>query len=162
MMSDASYADGAENPIHLQATTTDDLAVISALIQDGVGQNGETSWQPKKHRFAMLINRFRWEDKDAAEAQGRPFERVQSVLSIDGAFKVSGDGLNPAEKDQIFALLALTFTPKEDGAGSLDLTLQGDGVIRIEVECIDVTLKDVSRPYIARAKHLPRHPVAES
>jgi len=161
-MVDASFADGAETPVRLRAENTEDLAVISALVQDAVGQNGETSWQPRKHRFALLINRFRWEDKDAAEAQGRPFERVQSTLVIDGALKVGGEGLNPTDKEQIFALLALEFTPSEDGAGTLDLILQGDGAIHLAVECIDVTLTDVSRPYVARAKQVPQHPVAET
>jgi hypothetical protein len=147
--------------VRLRAENAEDLAVISALIQDAVGQNGETSWQPRKHRFALLLNRFRWEDKDAAKAHGRPFERVQSTLVIDGALKVGGEGLTPADKAQIFALLALEFAPGEDGAGTLSLILQGDGAIAVEVECIDVTLTDVSRPYIARAKQAPRHPVAE-
>lgn len=160
-MVDASFADGAENPVRLRAENAEDLAVISALIQDAVGQNGETSWQPRKHSFAMLINRFRWEDKEAAEAQKRPFERVQSTLVIDGTLKVGGEGLNPADKEQIFALLALEFAPSEDGAGTLSLVLQGDGAIHLTVECIDVTLTDVSRPYVARAKHEPHHPIAD-
>ncbi len=161
-MVDARYADGAENPVRLRAENTEDLAVISALIQDAVGQNGETSWQPSKHRFALLINRFRWEDKDAAEAQGRPFERVQSTLVIESALKVGGEGLDPADKEQIFALLALEFAPAEDGTGTLSLILQGDGAIHLEVECIDVTLTDVSRPYLARAKQVPHHPIADA
>ena len=160
-MADASFADGAEKPVRLRAENTEDLAVISALIQDAVGQNGETSWQMKNHRFALLINRFRWEDKEAAEARGRPYERVQSTLVIDGALKVGGEGLNPADKAQIFALLALEFAAAEDGAGTMSLILQGDGAIHLQVECIDVTLTDVSRPYVARAKHVPHHPVAE-
>jgi len=161
-MVDARYADGAENPVRLRAENTEDLAVISALIQDAVGQTGETSWHPNKHRFALLINRFRWEDKEAAEAQGRPFERVQSTLVIDGALKVGGEGVDPTDKAQIFALLALEFAPAEDGAGTLNLILQGDGAIHLEVECIDVTLTDVSRPYVARARHVPHHPVADT
>ena len=160
-MADASFKDGAENPVRLRAENAEDLAVISSLIQDSVGQNGETSWQPKKHLFALLINRFRWEDKEAAEAQGRPFERVQSTLLIEGVMKVGGEGLDPTDKEQIFALLSLEFVPSEDGAGTLSLILSGDGAIHFDVECIDVTLTDVSRPYIARAKHLPNHPVAE-
>lgn len=159
-MNDASFSDGAENPVRIRAENADDLAVISSLIQDSVGQNSETSWQPKKHRFAMLINRFRWEDKAAAEAQGRPYERVQSTLVIDSTLKVGGEGIDPTDKEQIFALLALSFTPSEDGAGRLSMVLSGDGAIHLDIECIDVTLTDVSRPYIARAKHLPNHPVA--
>jgi len=161
-MMDASFNDGAENPLRLMAENAGDLAVISALVQDSVGQNSETSWQPKKHRFALLLNRFRWEDEAAAKAQGRPFERVQSTLVIDSALKVGGEGLDPTDKEQIFSVLSLEFDPSEDGAGVLSVILSGDGAIHIEVECIDITLTDVSRPYIARAKHEPHHPVADS
>ncbi len=160
-MMDAGFADGAEKPIRLRAENTEDLAVISALIQDAVGQNSETKWQPRRHRFALLLNRFRWEDRDAAKAQGRPFERVQSTLVIDGVLKAGGEGLDPSDKEQIFSLLSLDFAAGEDGAGTLSLILSGDGAIHLEVECVDVTLTDISRPYIARAKQPPRHPVAE-
>jgi len=161
-MTDASFADGSENPLRLRAENRDDLAVISALIQDSVGQNGETSWQPKKHRFALLLNRFRWEDKATANKQGRPFERVQTTLVIDGTLKVGGDGVDPADKEQVFSVLSLAFAPSEDSGGVLSLILSGDGAIHLDVECIDVTLTDVSRPYIARAKHEPHHPIIEN
>ena len=161
-MADASFSDGAEKPIWLRAENAEDLAVISSLIQDSVSQNSETSWNPRKHRFALLLNRFRWEDEAAAKAQGRKFERVQSTLLIEGALKVGGEGVDPSDKEQVFNLLSLSFAASEDGAGTLSLILSGDGAIHVEVECIDVTLTDVSRPYIARAKQAPDHPVADS
>ena len=159
---DASFADGAEKPIRLRAENSDDLAVISALVQDSVGQNGETSWQPKKHRFVLLLNRFRWEDEAAAKAQGRPFERVQSTLEIESTLRVASEGLEPNDSEQIFSLLSISFQPGEDGAGTISLILSGDGAIHLEVECLDITLTDVSRPYVARAKKEPNHPVAEN
>lgn len=161
-MTDASFSDGAEKPARLRAENAEDLAVISSFTQDSVGQNSETSWQPKRHRFSLLINRFRWEDKEAAEAQGRPYERVQSTLVIDGALKVKGEGVDPYDKSQIFSLLSISFVPSDDGAGILSLVLSGDGAIHLDVECVDVTLTDVSRPYVARAKHVPNHPVINS
>ena len=161
-MMDASFSDGVENPIRLRVEHIDDLPVISALVQDAVGQNAETSWQPKKHRFALLLNRFRWEDEAAAKKHGRPFERVQSTLVINGVLKVGGEGVDPKDKEQIFSVLSLSFTPEEDGAGLLSLVLSGDGAIHLSVECLDITLTDVSRPYLARAKHEPTHPIADT
>jgi hypothetical protein len=38
------------------------------------------------------------------------------------------------------------------------LTLAGDGAIRLSVEALDVTLKDVTRPYVAPSGKLPGHP----
>lgn len=157
-MADATFEDGAEQPLRLKAETADDLAVISTFVQDAVGQNVEISWLAKKHRFAILLNRFRWEDRANAEQQGRPYERVQSMLVVESTLKVTAQGLDPADKDMAFELLSVSFQAGDDGAGQVILTLAGDGAIALDVECLDVTLSDVSRPYVARSTHVPTHP----
>jgi len=157
-MADATFEDGAEQPLRLKAETANDLAVISTFVQDSVGQNAEISWLAKKHRFAILLNRFRWEDRVNAEQQGRPYERVQSMLVVESTLKVTAQGLDPADKDMAFELLSVSFHAGEDGAGQVILTLAGDGAIALDVECLDVTLRDVSRPYVARSTQVPTHP----
>lgn len=157
-MADAKFSDGAEQPLRLKAESTDDLAVISTYVQDAVGQNAEISWMAKKHRFAILLNRFRWEDQQNAENQNRPYERVQSMLVVDSTLKVAAQGLDPNDKDMAFELLSIAFQAADDGAGWVILTLAGDGAIALDVECLDVTLSDVSRPYVARSTHVPSHP----
>ena len=157
-MADARFEDGAEQALRLRAETVDDLTVISTYVQDAVGQNAEISWLAKKHRFGILLNRFRWEDRTNAELQARPYERVQSMLVVESALKVSAQGLDPSDKDMAFELLSISFAPSDDGAGQVILTLAGDGAIALDVECLDVTLSDVSRPYIARSSHVPTHP----
>ena len=159
-MVDATFEDGAEQPLRLRAETSDDLTVISTYVQDAVGQNSEISWLTKKHRFGILLNRFRWEDQLNAEQQKRPYERVQSMLVVESVLKVAAQGLDPSDKDMAFELLSVSFQPGEDGAGQVLLTLAGDGMIALDVECLDVTLLDVSRPYIARSTHVPSHPDA--
>ena len=37
--------------------------------------------------------------------------------------------------------------------------LAGDGGIRLTVEALEVTLKDVTRPYVAPSRHVPKHEV---
>ncbi len=61
-MTDASFEDGREAPLHLKALEVDDLSVISSLAQDAVFPVTEMKWQPRARRFAILLNRFRWED----------------------------------------------------------------------------------------------------
>ena len=77
-MADARYEDGATRPINLVARDGDDLAVISALVQDSVLVAGDLRYSKSKRRFALLINRFRWED-GASHAP----ERVRSLLVLD-------------------------------------------------------------------------------
>jgi len=154
---DARFADGAERPLRLRAETAEDLAVLSALVQDSVTQTADVAWARRRHRFALLVNRFRWEDAPAAERQGRPFERVRAVLAVEGVLRAQTSGIDPGDRDLVLELLALVFEPGEDGAGVLRLVIAGDGEIALDVECLDVSLTDVTRPYEARGK--PAHPV---
>lgn len=159
-MADAKFEDGAiEKPIRLKAEGTDDLEVISTLVQDAVAQTSDMSWMRKKHRFALLLNRFRWEDVEDAKSQQRPFERVQSMLVVGGVLAVKGQGVDPRDKSVVLELLNVTFKEGDDGAGVLHLTFSGDGAIAIDVECLDVILQDMSQPYEARSQKIPSHPL---
>lgn len=157
MTQDARFEDGAtEQPLRLKAELRDDVEVMSALLQDAVAQTSEMSWARRHRRFTALLNRFRWEDVPAAERQGRSFERVRAVLAVDGVLRVRASGVDPADRDLVLELLTLAFDPGEDGSGTLRLVFAGDGEIALEVECLDVRLVDVTRPYLARS--LPHHP----
>ena len=158
MNNDATFEDGREAPLNLGAADTDDLAVISTLVQDAVFPVTEMRWHASEHRFALLLNRFRWEDEAAARQRGRAFERVQSLLVVDTVLAVSSQGVDRSDKDTIHSLLSVAFEPGEDGAGQLQLTLAGDGAIRLNVEALDVSLRDVTRPYRAPSHKVPNHP----
>lgn len=157
-MADATFEDGREAPLNLGALDAEDLKVISTLAQDAVFPITEMSWRAAQRRFALLLNRFRWEDEDAARKRGRAFERVQSVLVVDNVLGVSSQGINRSDKDMVLSLLSVEFEAGEDGAGQVLLTLAGDGAIRLQVEALEISLKDVTRPYLAPSKHAPNHP----
>jgi hypothetical protein len=157
MTEDARFEDGGDKPLALMARDAEDLQVISALAQDAVFPASEMRWTPADRRFAILLNRFRWED--AAKAHGRrDFERVQSVLLIEDVMGVRSQGVPKGDADTILSLLALEFRPGPDGTGEIVMTLAGDGVISCAVEALEVVLRDVTRPYIAPSRKAPRHP----
>lgn len=158
MNTDATFEDGAEAPLNLMVTDTDDLQVVSALLQDAVFPASEMRWQKSQARFALLLNRFRWEDQAAATKRSRPPERVQSMLVIDDVQQVQTQGIKQGDKDMILSLLSLGFVAGEDGTGRLEITLAGDGAIALDIETLNLTLKDVTRPYIAPSRHTPKHP----
>lgn len=153
MTDDARFEDAGGTPLRLLAQDSDDLQVISALAQDAVFPASEIRWARKDRRFALLLNRFRWEDK---AAQGRP-ERVQSVLMINDALRVQSQGVPQGDADTVLSLLSVAFEPGADGTGQIILTLAGDGVIACDVETLDVMLRDVTRPYTAPSGKAPRH-----
>lgn len=151
MTKDARFEDGALRALRLRAEDQDDLNVISTLIQDAVFPASEIKWQSGKRRFALLINRFRWENKTNTA------ERVQSVLAFDDIASVSSQGIERGDPDTILSILAVTWQPGEDGTGRLEITLAGDGAIALDAECINVTLQDVTQNYLAPSGKTPSH-----
>lgn len=157
MTEDARFADGGEAPLRLKALDAEDLQVVSALSQDAVFPATEMTWDRGRRRFALLLNRFRWEDRDRAQVRRRDVERVQSLLVIEDAVRVRTQGIDRADGDTILSLLSVTFEPGEDGAGEVLLTLAGDGAVSVAVEALEVLLRDVTRPYRAPSRRVPDH-----
>jgi hypothetical protein len=156
-MTDARFQDGGEAPLRLVAQDGEDLKVISTLIQDAVLPVTELKYDAKRRRFAALLNRFRWEDREEAERLGRAYERVRSLLVIEDVRKVQSFGFDRADKDLVLSLLSISFDPGEDGTGRLTLTLAGDGAVALDVEALEVRLDDVTRPYRAPSGRVPSH-----
>ncbi len=72
-MADARFEDGGEAPAASgRAGRRGPGACIAALVQDAVFPITEMRWQKARRRFALLVNRFRWEDREAAETRGPP------------------------------------------------------------------------------------------
>lgn len=157
---DARFEDASApyRPLRLKAETPEDLEVISSLVQDSIGKAGDISWMRKKRRLVILVNRFRWESLDNAPGgTSQPYERVLSGVTIESVLNVRARGLNPNDKTQVFDLLTIQFSPGEDGAGTVTLTLAGTGEISVEVECLDLALADLSQPWEAKASSPPTH-----
>ena len=151
MTEDARFDDAGGKPLRLIAQDAEDLQVLSALVQDAVFPASEMRWDRRGRRFALLLNRFRWEEG------GRTAERVQSLLWIDGVRAVQSQGVTAGDADTVLSLLEIGFEPGEAPGGRVILTLAGDGAIACEVEALETVLKDVTRPYAAPSGKVPSH-----
>ncbi|MDG4650423.1 DUF2948 family protein [Roseibacterium sp. SDUM158017] len=152
MTEDARFEDAGEGPVALRALDGEDLKVIAALVQDAVFPASEMSWDRKRRRFALLLNRFRW------EVGGTTPERVRSILVIEDVTRVASQGIARGDTDLVLSLLTLEWEAGEDGTGRVTLVLAGDGAVAVEVEALEVTLRDVTRPYVAPSGKAPGHP----
>ncbi len=157
MVEDARFEDADDRPVKVVAQDSDDLQVISSLVQDAVFPTAEMSWKAAQRRFALLLNRVRWEDQPGGAAR-KAVERVRSLLVIDDVLGVSSQGIDRADNELVYSVLALDWQADADGAGRLVVTLAGDGALALSVECINVTLQDVTKPYLAPSGKLPTHP----
>ncbi|MDI7862357.1 DUF2948 family protein [Rhizobiaceae bacterium n13] len=140
--------------LKLLALDTEDLAVISAHMQDSVFKVGDLSYLPRSGQFSMVANRFAWE----AEAQGDgTHQRHRAALSFKRVNAVRSLGFDRNDKDQVLSLLAIRFKQKDEGPdGSIELALSGAATIVLDVECIEVQLADTGAVWETNWK--PRHP----
>lgn len=142
----------------LGAVDQEDLEVLSAQVQDAIVAIGHMTWERKRRRFALLLNRYVWEDQPA-RGRGR---RVQAGLHFDGVRKVRTLNLGDKPRDSLLNLLAVNFEPAGDGdpGGTVILTFSGGAAVKLDVECLDAHLRDIGKPWKARAR--PSHPVHET
>jgi len=148
----ADQARAAET-LKLIARDEEDLAVLSAVLQDALIPISEMAYLPEERRFLLVANRFRWE-----APHDRPrdnFERRLTGLSIGGVTAVKRRGFSLAEPDRILALLAIRRVE-----GALQLDFAGGAAIRLESGGILCHLDDLGEPWPTRWQ--PRHPLDDA
>ena len=136
--------------LHLLGTDTEDLAIISACLQDAVTWRADIAYLPSKHRFALVLNRFRWEGERDEKAAP---ERVRSGLHFDTVLKVRSQGIRPGRKIPL-ELLALSAEEEETGT-RIRFHFAGGAQIELQAECLECQLHDLSEPWATQA--VPAH-----
>jgi hypothetical protein len=142
-------------PVVLVALDREGLGVISAHVQNTCVKRFEMAWLPAQRRFVVAGMRYDW-----VGAKTGPAERVGSVLRFDRVLKVSHLGLNDKRKDATFNLLAVTFEKTDPPAGMIILAFADGALVRLQVECVEVELRDIGprRP----AEACPGHALTET
>lgn len=144
--------------VRLQAREADDLAIISALVQDSAVRVADLGFDRPARRFALMMNRFRWEREARPKGllRRRVPERVRSVLRFDHVEQAAVQGIDLAAGDQVLELLSLQLDWRgDDDGGALLLVFAGGGMIRLELECIEAVLEDLTGAWPARRR--PSH-----
>ncbi len=157
MSEDARFEDGEDKALNIGAFDKRDLEVVSSLIQDSILPTSEIKWLPNSDKLALLINRFRWEDKSLALYERRKLERVRSLLMINHVKNISSSGFSPKQKGKILSILSIFFDGDEGGSGTVLIVVSGNGGIRVEVDALEINLRDVTMPYIAPSGLSPEH-----
>ncbi|MGH6815069.1 MAG: DUF2948 family protein, partial [Hyphomicrobiaceae bacterium] len=131
-----------------------DLGVLSAHLQDAVMLVGDMVYQPKQKRFVAIANRFDWVHALGVTLEAdRKLLRRHAALRFERVLKAQVSGIDLQAKRQALDLLAVRFEGKGAGPdGYATLTFAGGGQIRLQVECIEVELRDLGTAWTARHK----------
>ena len=129
--------------LKLIAFDADDLAVMSAHLQDAVLQG-------RRHRLAAAraqVRRgrqpFRLGRMRSTDATAQEFVRRRTAVRFERVLGAKVQGIDLDRKDAMLALLAISFDSGEAPAGNVTLRFADGGAIRLEVECIEAELKDL-------------------
>ncbi len=147
----------AGDALRLAAIDEEDLAVVSAHVQDAVLKVGDMVYLPKERRFAVAMNRFVWEK--AADGSRRDCERRRSVLILDRVLSARTSHIDRSRRDEVLELLAVDFNATDPPAGYVTLYFAGGGAVRLAVEVIEARLADLGKSWVTNAR--PSHDLAE-
>jgi hypothetical protein len=137
--------------LKLLALDREDLDVISATTQDAVVRVADMGFAKADHRFALLMNRYAWEEP------GRKGQRRRAALRFERVNAVQVAGIDTNAREGVLELLAIVFEPKADGdpSGRIELRFAGGGTVRLDVEVLEARLEDLGAAWAAKMK--PEH-----
>jgi hypothetical protein len=146
----------SDAPLRLLARDAEDLSVLSVHLQDAELRIADLVYLPREHRFAFAADRFDWERRTLENKNCRR----RAAVHFEGVTKVSSIGIPLNDKAARLNLLAMAFEPGEAPGGAVDLLIEGGGVIRLEVECLEAAMKDLGPSWDCTC--CPEHPEIES
>jgi hypothetical protein len=138
-----------DDKLKLSAVDGDDLAVISAAVQDSLVAVRDCAFFAGEKRFVLLLNRFRWEADATVET---PYWRTHSALVFNDVKAVHHHNIPLQEPDRVLELLAVGL----EKAGSAVLRFAAARAIRLEIGRLACHLGDVGEPWPTPWK--PAHP----
>lgn len=139
--------------LKLIALDEDDLAVISAHLQDAVLRVADMAYVKEEKRFAAVANRFDWQEAVSSAAQA--FARRRCGIRFERVLGARLTGFDPADGGRVLSLLAVHFVATAAPAGAVTLAFSGGAAVRLDVECVEAELKDLGAAWGTRQK--PSH-----
>ena len=124
----------------LIALDADDLAVISAHVQDAHVQTGDIIWRQSEKRLVVGMNRLDWDQTLDGATEPR---RLIAALRFDRVLSCKSRNIDLDAPEAALELLGIVFHPTEAPGGSAVLMFSHGGALRLDVECLECELADL-------------------
>jgi len=126
--------------LKLIALDADDLAVISAHVQDARVQTSDIVWRQGEKRLVVGMSRLDWEQTLAGETSPR---RLIAALRFDRVLSCKSRNIDLQAPQAVLELVGIEFHPGEAPGGSAVLLFAQGGALRLDVECLECELTDL-------------------
>jgi hypothetical protein len=126
--------------LKLIALDADDLAVISAHVQDARVQTSDIIWRQGEKRLVIGLNRLDWEQTLSGETASR---RLISALRFDRVLSCKSRNIDLEAPSAELELLGIEFHAGDPPGGSAVLLFNQGGALRLDVECLECELADL-------------------
>ena len=130
----------APETLKLIALDADDLAVISAHVQDARVQASDIVWRQDEMRLVVGMNRLDWEQTLSGGTAPR---RAIAALRFDRVLACKSRNIDLEQPEAVLELVGIEFHPGEAPGGSALLLFSHGGVLRLDVECLECALTDL-------------------
>lgn len=152
--------DGGGVALKLRAEDGDDLAVLSACLQDAIVPVRDLAYVRDRQMFVFIANRFRWESGLRPAPGDFRRQRILCAVTFEAVDAASYRGFSRRDEDRILALLAIRPEPAPGGGAAIHLEFSGHAAIRLEVARIQCRAKDLGEPWPTRwhPRHEPEGP----
>jgi DUF2948 family protein len=127
-------------PLKLIALDADDLAVISAHVQDARVHAADIIWRQGEKRLVVGMSRLDWEQTLSGETASR---RLIAALRFDRVLSCKSRNIDMANPETALELVGIEFHPADAPSGSALLLFSHGGVLRLDVECLECQLTDL-------------------
>jgi hypothetical protein len=141
--------------LRLVALDQEDLAVVSAHLQDAIVRVGDLAYVPQERRFAIVCRRFDWES-----TSGEPPRRRLTGLHFERVQAVRVRGIDRSSPEAVLDLLAITFEERDPPSGTATLIFAEGAAIQVDVECIEMQMKDLGPVWQAESR--PSHDIDQA
>ncbi|MGN6287351.1 MAG: DUF2948 family protein [Afipia sp.] len=128
----------------LIALDEDDLAVISAHVQDASVQVRDIIWRQSEKRLVVGMKRLDWDQALSGAPSAR---RLVAALRFDRVLACKSRNLDMNKLESEAELLGLEFRPGTKPGGNILLMFSGGGALRLDVECIECELADLGEDH---------------
>jgi hypothetical protein len=126
--------------LKLIALDADDLAVISAHVQDARVHTADIIWRQGEKRLVVGMSRLDWEQTLSGQTAPR---RLIAALRFDRVLACKSRNIDMGTPDAALELVGIEFHPADPPGGSAVLLFNHGGALRLDVECLECQLTDL-------------------